>query len=74
MFSCRLQDYIWYKPFFIYIKIGQMVSSRASDKITKITDNIYCLRSGSAADTQTVASYTNNYLNYLSYLINLNLY
>lgn len=44
-----------------------MVSSRASDKITKITDNIYCLRSGSAADTQTVSRYTNHYLNYLSY-------
>nr|BAN20180.1 proteasome subunit beta type 6,9 [Riptortus pedestris] len=34
---------------------GAYISNRVSDKLTKITDNIYCCRSGSAADTQAVA-------------------
>jgi 20S proteasome subunit beta 1 len=31
------------------------VANRVTDKLTKITDNIYCCRSGSAADTQAIA-------------------
>lgn len=31
------------------------VANRVSDKLTRITDQIYCCRSGSAADTQAVA-------------------
>lgn len=36
---------------------GTYVSNRASDKITDLSDNVYLLRSGSAADTQAVADY-----------------
>lgn len=31
---------------------GSYVANRVTDKVTKITDTIYCCRSGSAADTQ----------------------
>ncbi|XP_034940872.1 proteasome subunit beta type-6 [Chelonus insularis] len=34
---------------------GAYISNRTADKLTKITDNIYCCRSGSAADTQAIA-------------------
>ena len=33
------------------------MSNRASDKLTALCDNVYLLRSGSAADTQAVADY-----------------
>lgn len=33
-----------------------------TDKLTKVTDNIYCCRSGSAADTQAVADIVEYYL------------
>ncbi|KAI5168349.1 20S proteasome subunit beta 1 [Pancytospora epiphaga] len=33
---------------------GSFVASRCSDKLTRITSNIYCCRSGSAADTQII--------------------
>lgn len=31
------------------------VSNRFTDKLTHVTKNIYCCRSGSAADTQAIA-------------------
>ncbi|XP_003700780.1 proteasome beta1 subunit [Megachile rotundata] len=34
---------------------GAYISSRFADKLTKITDYIYCCRSGSAADTQAIS-------------------
>ncbi|BFZ00310.1 hypothetical protein BsWGS_03349 [Bradybaena similaris] len=34
---------------------GTYIANRVSDKLTKVTDYIYCCRSGSAADTQAVA-------------------
>ncbi|XP_039280006.1 proteasome subunit beta type-6 [Nilaparvata lugens] len=34
---------------------GSYIANRVTDKLTKITDNIYCCRSGSAADTQAIA-------------------
>ena len=34
---------------------GSYVANRVTDKLTKITDKIYCCRSGSAADTQAIA-------------------
>ena len=34
------------------VSTGTYVSNRASDKITSLSDSIYLLRSGSAADTQ----------------------
>ncbi|CAG5127702.1 unnamed protein product [Candidula unifasciata] len=34
---------------------GSYIANRVTDKLTKVTDYIYCCRSGSAADTQAVA-------------------
>lgn len=34
--------------------MGTYISNRVSNKITRITPNIYCCRSGSAADTQMI--------------------
>lgn len=39
------------------VSTGNYVSNRASNKITRLTDNVYLLRSGSAADTQAVGDY-----------------
>ena len=39
------------------VSTGNYVSNRASDKITCLADNVYMLRSGSAADTQAIADY-----------------
>ncbi|XP_045104244.1 proteasome subunit beta type-6-like [Portunus trituberculatus] len=35
--------------------MGVYVSNRVTDKLTRVTDHIYCCRSGSAADTQAIA-------------------
>ncbi|KAG8236443.1 hypothetical protein J437_LFUL016970 [Ladona fulva] len=34
---------------------GAYVANRVTDKLTRVTDRIYCCRSGSAADTQAIA-------------------
>jgi 20S proteasome subunit beta 1 len=34
---------------------GSYVANRVTDKLTRITDKVYCCRSGSAADTQAIA-------------------
>lgn len=34
---------------------GVYIGNRVTDKLTKLTENIYCCRSGSAADTQAVS-------------------
>lgn len=39
------------------VSTGTYISNRASNKITPLADNVYLLRSGSAADTQAVADY-----------------
>ena len=36
---------------------GAYVANRVTDKITPLSDRIFCLRSGSAADTQAVADF-----------------
>jgi 20S proteasome subunit beta 1 len=36
---------------------GAYVANRVTDKITPLSDRIFCLRSGSAADTQAIADY-----------------
>ena len=41
---------------------GQYIANRASDKLTKISDNVYVCRSGSAADTQALADMVKNYI------------
>ena len=50
------------------VSTGNYVSNRASDKTTPLTENVYLLRSGSAADTQVVADYGECFL-YLEYCI-----
>ncbi|XP_037044281.1 proteasome subunit beta type-6 [Bradysia coprophila] len=35
--------------------LGSYVANRVTDKLNRITDKIYCCRSGSAADTQAIA-------------------
>ncbi|KNC83357.1 proteasome subunit beta type-6 [Sphaeroforma arctica JP610] len=42
---------------------GSYIANRVTDKLTMISDKIYCCRSGSAADTQAVANYVQYYLN-----------
>ena len=39
------------------VSTGTYISNRASDKITPLTDYVFLLRSGSAADTQAVSDY-----------------
>eukprot|EP00124_Ichthyophonus_hoferi_P002026 Ihof_evm10s124 gene=Ihof_evmTU10s124 len=41
---------------------GAYIANRVTDKLTKVTDQIYCCRSGSAADTQAIADYVQYYL------------
>jgi 20S proteasome subunit beta 1 len=44
---------------------GQFVANRVTDKLTRLSDTIYCCRSGSAADTQLVADVVSTYLDML---------
>lgn len=41
---------------------GSYVVNRSSNKLTKLTEKIFCCRSGSAADTQALAEMCSNYL------------
>jgi len=41
---------------------GSYVANRVTDKLTRVTDNIYCCRSGSAADTQAIADIVSYHL------------
>ncbi|XP_015600159.1 proteasome subunit beta type-6 [Cephus cinctus] len=43
---------------------GAYVANRVADKLTKVTDYIYCCRSGSAADTQAIADIVTYHLNF----------
>lgn len=43
--------------------MGAYIADRVSDKLTKVSDKIYCCRSGSAADTQAVADIVSYRLN-----------
>ncbi|XP_060069315.1 proteasome subunit beta type-6-like [Ylistrum balloti] len=43
---------------------GAYVANRVTDKLTKVTDRIYCCRSGSAADTQAIADIVTYHLNF----------
>lgn len=42
---------------------GGYIANRFTDKLTKITDTIYCCRSGSAADTQAIADIVEYHMN-----------
>ncbi|KAF7268430.1 proteasome beta1 subunit [Rhynchophorus ferrugineus] len=43
---------------------GAYIANRVTDKLTKVTDRIYCCRSGSAADTQAVADIVSYHLGF----------
>lgn len=45
--------------------MGTFVSNRVTDKLTRVTDRIYCCRSGSAADTQAVADIVASHMDLL---------
>lgn len=45
--------------------MGTYVSNRVTDKLTRVTDRIYCCRSGSAADTQAVADIVSSHMEIL---------
>ncbi|CAF0845501.1 unnamed protein product [Rotaria sordida] len=45
---------------------GTFVMNRFTDKLTPLTDRIFCLRSGSAADTQAIAQVVQYQLDFLS--------
>jgi 20S proteasome subunit beta 1 len=45
--------------------MGSYATSRSTDKITFLSDHIFCLRSGSAADTQAISDIVKHYLNHL---------
>jgi 20S proteasome subunit beta 1 len=45
---------------------GSFVVNRYTDKLTALTDQIFCLRSGSAADTQAIAQVVQYQLDFLS--------
>lgn len=51
---------------------GAYIANRATDKLTKLHDRIYCCRSGSAADTQAIADIVGTYLEMHSIEINDN--
>jgi 20S proteasome subunit beta 1 len=42
---------------------GTYVANRVSDKLVQLSEYIYCCRSGSAADTQTLTDYVHYFLN-----------
>ncbi|PNW82439.1 hypothetical protein CHLRE_06g279000v5 [Chlamydomonas reinhardtii] len=41
---------------------GNYIANRVTDKITPLCDNVYTLRSGSAADTQAIAGYVQHFI------------
>lgn len=41
---------------------GSYIANRVQDKITPMCDNVYMLRSGSAADTQAIASFVQHFI------------
>ncbi|KAF6016682.1 PSMB6 [Bugula neritina] len=46
---------------------GAYVANRFTDKLTHVTDQIYCCRSGSAADTQAVTDAVKHHLGIYSF-------
>ena len=43
--------------------MGSYVSNRVSDKLSEVSEYIYCCRSGSSADTQAITDKVKLYLN-----------
>eukprot|EP00775_Hariotina_reticulata_P004054 gene4054-4301_t len=48
------------------VSTGNYISNRASNKISRLTDSVFLLRSGSAADTQAVGDYVRYFSEQLS--------
>merc|ERR1712203_1111962 len=44
--------------------VGTWVANRVTDKLTPVTDTIFCCRSGSAADTQAIADVVRYHLSF----------
>jgi hypothetical protein len=66
VFQCFLA---WSKCLTCHLLIFRAyVANRVTDKLTKITDHIYCCRSGSAADTQAIADIVNYHLEFHEYV------
>lgn len=49
---------------------GSYIANRVSDKITPISDKVYCCRSGSAADTQAISDIV-RYVLLIPYLLSI---
>ncbi|PRT53542.1 Proteasome subunit beta type-1 [Wickerhamiella sorbophila] len=47
--------------------MGSMIANRVTDKLTQIHDKVWCCRSGSAADTQSVSDYVKFFLDQCTY-------
>ena len=45
--------------------MGTWVANRVTDKLTPVTDSIFCCRSGSAADTQAITDIVKYRLNFM---------
>ncbi|KAL1497513.1 hypothetical protein ABEB36_008460 [Hypothenemus hampei] len=43
---------------------GAYIANRVTDKLTKVTEHIYCCRSGSAADTQAISDIVSYHLGF----------
>jgi hypothetical protein len=56
----------FYRKEDVFIFTRTFVFNRFTDKLTPLTDRIFCLRSGSAADTQTIAQVVTYQLDFLS--------
>lgn len=44
---------------------GTYIANRVSDKLTRVSDLIYCCRSGSAADTQAITDIVSYHVEFL---------
>jgi 20S proteasome subunit beta 1 len=51
---------------------GAYIANRVTDKLTRVSDYIYCCRSGSAADTQAIADIVSYHLNFYEMEIDQN--
>ena len=48
--------------------MGTFISNRVTDKLNKVTDSIYCCRSGSSADTQAIADVVTSHMEMLEWV------
>ncbi|CAG2166028.1 unnamed protein product [Oppiella nova] len=53
----------------ITVNVMKEITFSEIKELTRITDNIYCCRSGSAADTQAIADIVAYHLNFYEYVL-----